>query len=93
MFNLFGRKTAKDFMKEAQENYGVPNVMPVSIPDSTNREYYRVGRTDNGETTLTFLSDDGHSMTLTMNQDACEQMIRMLESTFSLTTNKVPANE
>jgi hypothetical protein len=32
------------------------------------------------------LGHDGTSMTLTMNQEACEQMIRMLESTFAVET-------
>lgn len=80
MFNLFGRKTAKDFLEEARETYGnLPEVEPVS----KSKEYYRVGRTDDGYTTLTMIGDDGYgSMTLTMNQEACEQMIRMLQSTF-----------
>ena len=82
MFNLFGRKTAKDFMAEAKETYSVPEVEPVSVPKK-HKEYYRVGRTDDGYTTLTMMSNDGYgSMTLTMNREACEQMIRMLESTF-----------
>jgi hypothetical protein len=82
MFNLFGRKTAKDFMEEAKETYGVPEVAPVSASKSKNREFYRVGRTDDGYTTLTMIGDDGYSMTLSMNQEACEQLIRMLQSTF-----------
>ena len=49
-----------------------------------SKEYYRVGRTEDGMTTLTMIGNDGMSMTLTMNQSACEQMIRMLESTFDL---------
>lgn len=84
MFNLFGRKTLEEFKKEAEDTYAVPDVAPVSAP-TKHKEYYRVGRTDNGYTTLTMLSDDGYggTMTLTMNQEACEQMIRMLEATFS----------
>lgn len=83
MFNLFGRKTVKDFEAEAKETYGVPEVKPISVPAPKSKEYYRVGRTDDGKTTLTMMSSDGYgSMTLTMNREACEQMIRMLESTF-----------
>lgn len=83
MFNLFGRKTAKDFEAQAKETYSVPEVEPVSVPTPKSKEYYRVGRTDDGKTTLTMMSSDGYgSMTLTMNREACEQMIRMLESTF-----------
>jgi hypothetical protein len=81
MFNLFGRKTTKEFIKEAKETYAVPEVEPVSVPKS--KEYYRVGRTEDGCTTLTFINHEGWgSMTMTMNREACEQMIRMLESTF-----------
>ena len=80
MFNLFGRKTAKDFEAEADETYAVPEVEP---PKKEDREFYRVGRTEEGRTTLTMISHDGYgTMTLTMTREACEQMIRMLESTF-----------
>jgi hypothetical protein len=84
MFNLFGRKTVKDFEAEANETYSVPKVKPVGIPEKEHKEYYRVGRTDDGCTTLTMISNDGYgSMTLTMNREACEQMIRMLKATFT----------
>jgi hypothetical protein len=79
MFNLFGRKTVKDFEAEAKETYSVPEVEP----PKKDREFYRVGRTEEGRTTLTMMSGDGYgTMTLTMNREACEQMIRMLEATF-----------
>jgi hypothetical protein len=82
MFNLFGRKTVKDFVAEAKETYSVPEVKPIDVPKKS-KEHYRVGRTDDGYTTLTMMSGDGYgSMTLTMNREACEQMIRMLQSTF-----------
>lgn len=85
MFNLFGRKTVKDFEAEAKETYSVPEVSPVSVPKKEHREFYRVGRTEDGYTTLTMMSHDGYgSLTLTMNREACEQMIRMLESTFDV---------
>jgi hypothetical protein len=77
MFNLFGRK---DFEAEAKETYAVPEVEP----PKEDREFYRVGRTEEGRTTLTMISNDGYgTMTLTMTREACEQMIRMLESTFT----------
>jgi hypothetical protein len=80
MFNLFGRKTANDFMQEAKETYSVPEVEP----PTKDREFYRVGRTEEGRTTLTMIDSGGYgSLTLTMNREACEQMIRMLESTFT----------
>jgi hypothetical protein len=90
MFNLFGRKTVKDFEAEAKETYSVPEVTPVSKPKK-HKEFYRVGRTDDGYTTLTMLDSSGYgSMTLTMNREACEQMIRMLEATFSLEEENEP---
>ena len=80
MFNLFGRKTAKDFEAEAEETYAVPEVEP----PKKDREFYRVGRTEEGRTTLTMIDSSGYgSLTLTMNREACEQLIRMLESTFA----------
>jgi hypothetical protein len=83
MFNLFGRKTVKDFETEAKETYTIPE--PAPVPKKEHKEFYRVGRTDDGCTTLTMLGIDGYgSMTLTMNREACEQMIRMLEATFPL---------
>jgi hypothetical protein len=92
VFNLFGRKTAKDFMDEAQETYSIPKVKPVSVPKPKNKEFYRVGFDDEGNTTLTFIGDNGYgSMTLTMTQEACEKLIRMLESTF--TVNKATEEE
>ena len=81
MFNLFGRKSAKDFMAEAKETYSVPEV---KIPKKEDREFYRVGSTRYGDTTLTIIAEGGHSLTLTMNQTACEKLIRMLEATFPL---------
>jgi len=84
MFNFFRKSTAKDFVEEAKETYLVPKVVPVSVPKK-NKEHYRVGRTDDGYTTLTLLADDSYTnMTLTMNREACEQMIRMLEATYAV---------
>jgi hypothetical protein len=80
MFNLFGRKTTKDFEADAKETYGVTEVEP----PKKDREFYRVGRTEEGRTTLTMIDSGGYgSLTLTMNREACELMIRMLESTFT----------
>jgi hypothetical protein len=82
MFDFFRRKTAEEFMKEAKETYAVPEVNPINVPKKP-KEFYRVGRTDDGYTTLTMIDSSGYgSLTLTMNREACEQMIRMLEATF-----------
>lgn len=56
-------------------------VKPVETPKP--KEYYRVGFNTDGETTLTLINHEGWgSMTLTMNQSACEQLIKMLRSTY-----------
>ena len=86
MFNLFGRKTVKDFEAEAKETYSVPEV---ASPKKEQKEFYRVGRTDDGYTTLTMIDRSGYgSLTLTMNQEACEQMIRMLKATLPEDTSE-----
>jgi len=79
MFDFFKHRTAEDYKKIAEDTYKLPE--PSTKP--VVKEHYRVGRTDDGYTTLTMIDSSGYgSMTLTMNQDACEQMIRMLEATF-----------
>jgi hypothetical protein len=77
MFDFFRTRTAKDYLKEAKEIYNVPEVKTKS------KECYRVGCDDEGNTTLTFLSDHGMSVTLIMDQQACEKMIRMLRATYT----------
>lgn len=76
MFDFFSRRTPKEFQQAAEDIYKM--VEPKQEP----KEHYRVGRTVDGMTTLTMIGEGGVSMTLTMNQSACKQMIRMLESTF-----------
>lgn len=75
MFNLFGKT-----------EYKAPEAQPLwkSGPELEKepKEYFRVGTTNDGRTTLTLVSSGGGSMTLTMNRDACEQMIRMLRATY-----------
>ena len=80
MFDFFTRRTAKDYLAEVKENYAVSE--PKKEPEEPN-EYFRVGATTDGRTTLTFIGDNGANMTLTMNQEACEQMIRMLRATYT----------
>ncbi len=58
----------------------VDYVKPVAPPKP--KEHYRVGFDDQGMTTLTLIADHGNTMTLSMNQEACEQLIRMLRSTY-----------
>lgn len=58
----------------------VDYIKPAAPPKP--KEHYRVGFDDQGMTTLTLIADYGNSMTLSMSQDACEQLIRMLRATY-----------
>lgn len=51
------------------------------------REFYRVGFTDDGYTTLTLCGNNGESMTLSMSQSSCEHLIRMLQATYTEEVN------
>ena len=53
------------------------------VPEPEPKEHYRVGFTDDGKTTLTLIADHSNTMTLTMGQEACEQLIRMLRATYT----------
>jgi hypothetical protein len=61
-----------------------PQMPPVPKPQKQKEplEFYRVGMTSEGLTTLTLLGEHGTSMTLTMTQQLAMQMIRMIQSTF-----------
>ena len=84
--NLFGRSTTKEFEKDARENYP----MPEPEPAPKDPEVYRVGVTESGKTTLTLVTDSGYNyMTLTMTQDGCERLIRMLRSTYLETDDSI----
>jgi len=61
----------------------VPFPKPEPAPDPEPKEYYRVGSTTDGDTTLTLMSPGGMSLTMTMNRDSCEQLIRMLRATYT----------
>lgn len=77
MFNLFGRKTAKDFMDEAKETYGLPE--PETVPpmpeekEPEGKIFYRMGLTDNNRVAFSM----GYSE-ITMNKEGCQQMIDQL---------------
>ena len=79
--NLFGRSTTKEFEKDAQEIYPMPE--PEPAPEDS--EVYRVGVTEGDKTTLTLISGCT-SLILTMTPDHCERLIRMLRATY-LETN------
>lgn len=62
-------------------------VEPVKpAPPPKPKEHYRVGFDDQGMTTLTLIADYGNSMTLSMSQASCEQLIKMLRSTYQNNT-------
>ncbi len=68
----------------------VPSVEP-PVPEA--KEHYRVGFNDQGMTTLTLLGEYGSSMTLSMNQEACEHLIRMLRSSYQNDVDPTPTDD
>lgn len=84
-----GRKVDKDSGDESTnvikfpEPKSVPPVPPVQPPRPASKEHYRIGLREDGMTTLTVMSGDGWgSITLAMNDVACEQLIKMLRATY-----------
>lgn len=77
MFKFFKPTTAQEYIKDAEETYQM--TAPKTSP---NNELYRIGVTQDGMTTLTMISTDGFSMTMSMNPSACERMIRMIRATY-----------
>lgn len=71
MFNFFGSgkppEPAKDYIVPKQ-----PSIV---------NENYSIGVTDDGRTSLT-LKDGPYSLSMYMNQDACERLIRMIRATY-----------
>jgi len=59
----------------------VDYIKPAAPPKP--KEHYRVGFDDRGMTTLTLIADGGGTMTLSMSRDSCEQLIKILRSTYS----------
>ena len=86
MFDFYNRKTAKEFMQKSKENYGLPEVketppMP-EIKEPNDACPYAVGTTNSGKTVLKI--GEGYRMvTLTMNDSATRQLIRLLEATLT----------
>ena len=75
MFNLFRKRTAKEFVEEAKENYGVPEQKPMwTCPPESKEEpektYYRLGLTNNNRVSFQM----GYSE-ITMNRAGCQQVI------------------
>lgn len=81
MFNLFNRKTAKEFMEDAVETY------PTPVPEDKPAEEecpYTIGPTSDGRTVLK-VSNGYCVMSVTMSEAAVRQMIRLLEASISET--------
>jgi hypothetical protein len=74
---MFNRKKAEEVFEKS-----------VSSVPPKNDDFYRVGVTTGGRTTLTLQSDSGMNMTLTLNQDGVRQMIRLLEATLPETADE-----
>ena len=87
MFDFFNRKTAQDFIEDAKETYQVPK----SKPAKDDECLYTVGTTPSGQTVLK-INAENNVMTLTMNDVAVRQMIRMLEATLPEGDNDVEAD-
>lgn len=103
MFNIFGRRTTKDFMEEAKETYSLPE--PKQIPpmpeiakpkdDNPGPTPYTVGPTPSGDVAIRIQAKDGFSMTMVMNSVATRQFIRVLEAAISeedkdVETDRIP---
>ena len=81
MFDLFRRKTAKDFVAEAKETYGVPEQKPMwTCPPEPEVEkekpakiFYRIGVTDNNRVSLQM----GYGE-ITMNSEGVKNLIDQL---------------
>lgn len=69
MFNLFKTHTARDYIKEASDNYLVPG----SQMTPTNTTQFMVGVNTNGSVNLQV-----KSTTITMSPAATKQLIRQL---------------
>lgn len=79
MFNLFNRKTSKEFMEEAKETY------PTPVPEDKSSEEecpYTIGPTSDGRTVLK-ISNGYTVMSLTMSESAVRRMICLLEASIS----------
>ena len=78
MFDWF---TKKD--KPVSNVVPFPETKLAAVPEPRPEEHYRVGFTTDGDTTLTLMSPGGSTLTLTMDRDSCEQLIRMLRATYT----------
>lgn len=81
-FNKFMKDTEPDNVLKFPAPKVIAKMPPVQPVKEQPKEHYRVGRRDDGFTTLTLMSDGGGAITLLMNEVACEQLIKMLRATY-----------
>ena len=62
-----------NFFKKPE--YSTPTVQPIELPQQPQKPAYAVGKTEDGSITLTL----GNS-TLTMTNEGCQQLIRVLDA-------------
>ena len=83
--NMFGKRK----MPEVPELPNLPDFpKPEPVGTVNIDDYYRIGITSDGGTTLTLRSGGGTTMTLTMNAASVRQMIRLLEATLPEDNNE-----
>lgn len=90
MFDLFKKKTVKNFIDDVHETYGLPE--PVKVPPMPEVEkdvvtFYRIGPTDNNRVSFQM----GYSE-ITMNANGINTMIKMLESARDQIEPESPSN-
>lgn len=78
MFNFLGNSLYDDVCKNPNSIHKMSD-----IRYNPQNEFFRVGVTTDGMTTITIMTTDGFSSTLSLNQCACEQLIRMLRATYN----------
>ena len=59
-----------------------PPMPPIPKKREPQQEFFRVGVTQDKQTTLTLIVEGGMSTTMTMDKATCEQMIKMLKATY-----------
>jgi hypothetical protein len=79
MFDLFSKKEAEKVAEEIVEDL---KTLEPKEKSSADEDWYRVGYTNDGRTTLT-LRNGPASLTLLMSENDTRRLIKMLEATLS----------
>lgn len=95
MFDFFGRRTAKEYMTEAKEKYGLPDpdvqpVMPeIKAPKKElDDDGYTIGPGTDGYCTTLKMKSGYSTITLQMNEVGVKQMIKLLAATLPTPTEE-----